>query len=527
MAIQYLRDRYGADCVGNIMNLNRLGGREALKDAARTMRLPHLAVNAITTRIPTGQAKLPLRASLELAPGLKEEVDRLHPNLLATALAIEGVPRNRSVHAGGVVITPQPLHHYLPTFLTNPGETARKAKKQQVQVLQADMEGVEELLVKIDLLVVRTLDDLCDAAKRVEQDTGETIDLYRLGLNEPSAYQLIRTGRTDGIFQFGGSDMKQLLRVLQPTSVQDLALANALIRPGAEQGAGRLIRRRKGRLEPAKHDIALLGGILEETWGELVYQEQLIAIAQQVAGMSFQEADLIRKAAAKKKVELMAEQKKSFIPKAVQQGHAIEAVEALWRLFERSAHYNFNKAHALSYGLVGYWTAYMKALHPAHYMAAFLTRKHDSDHLTRYLLDTEAMGVKILPPDINTSGWAFEVEGDAIRFGLCAIKGLGEAAYRTIEKLREGCNQIEMFGRAFTARPTTPLLTIHIPDQHEPQDIDIFKALVQGRQSIRIKTMSGETVAELKGRHDDAVKTANEIWQNCLTKIWKDETCPE
>src|SRR5690349_11783896 len=333
---------------------------------------------------------------------------------------LEGLSRHAGMHAAGVVIAPRPIIEFLPLYRTNKDEITT----------QFDMNAVEKMgLLKIDFLGLITLDVIEATVAAVKERLGIELDMDHLPLDDEPTYELFRSGRTACVFQFDSGGMRDLLRRARPKVFPDLAALNALYRPGALD-AGTVedyVRRRSG--SRVSYPLPELEPILSETLGILVYQEQVMRIAQVVAGYTLAEADLLRKAIGKKKREIMVAEGEKFIRRCIEHGTPKKKAQELWSLIEPFARYGFNKSHAVAYALVAYKTAYLKAHHPLDFLAATLSAEIGStDGIVKVIGDCQEMGIAVLPPDINESRKEFTAVGDAIRFGLAAVKGVGEQA---------------------------------------------------------------------------------------------------
>ena len=346
------------------------------------------------------------------------------------ACKVEGMARNASMHAAGVVISPVPLRELVPLYKTNKDEI----------VTQYDMMGLEKLaLLKMDFLGLTTLDIIQDALKLIEKHRGVKLDIEELPLDDADTYQIFSKGFTSGVFQFESPGMRDILRRYQPTRIEDLCALNALYRPGPIQGGmiDDFIDRKHGRKEVI-YDFPELKEILEETYGVMVYQEQVMQISNRLAGYSLGEADILRRAMGKKKAEEMAKQRERFVEGAKAKGLPQKKVEKIFDLMEKFAGYGFNKSHSAAYAYLAYVTAYLKAHYPLEFMSALLTSETgNTDKVVKYINECREMGIPVLPPDVNSSGRDFSPDGQGIRFGLCAISNVGAAAVDSIIEARE------------------------------------------------------------------------------------------
>ncbi|MGD2114114.1 MAG: DNA polymerase III subunit alpha [Acidobacteriota bacterium] len=421
--INYVAEKYGRDRVAQIITFGTLAAKAVIRDVGRVLGMPYSKVDRIAKLVPDMTRSL-AEAAREV-PKLKEEVgsDPEVSKIVRIGSRLEGLTRHASVHAAGVVITPQPIEELVPLYKVKKGDD-------ETVTTQWDKDVVEGLgLLKMDFLGLRTLTVIDDTLTFVRQ-TGEEIDLDRVPLDDPEVYRLFCEGRTNGIFQFESRGMKDLLRRAQPSKFEDLAAFNALYRPGAlSVGMVEEYIQRKQGTKPIRYILPETEQILEETYGIIVYQEQVMQIAVQVAGFSMAQADVLRKAMGKKKLEVMEEQKEQFLDGAEARGVERKKARELWDYIEPFAGYGFNKSHSVAYAMLAYKTAWLKAHHPVAFMAAMLNSElSSSDAVAKYIRECQAMGIDVLAPDVNESGWSFTVVGDTVRFGLGAVKGVGEGA---------------------------------------------------------------------------------------------------
>jgi len=427
--IQYVRDRYGSDSVAQIATFNVLKARSAVKDVGRVMGMPYNDVDRIAKLIPE-ELNITIERALEDSPELRGlvEGDEDVRQLVETASSLEGLARHCGVHAAGVVIAPEPLVNLVPLYRSSHDEI----------VTQFDKDDVEALgLLKMDFLGLKTLTVIADTLESIARSEGEAPELEKIPLDDPEVYRVFSAGETDGIFQFESSGMKDVLRKVQPQAFPDIAALNALYRPGPMQFIDDYAARKHGT-KPITYIFPELEGILSETYGIIVYQEQVMRIAVKIAGFTMAQADTLRKAMGKKKKEIIDREGKNFVEGGVANGHPREKVRKLWEQIVPFAQYGFNKSHSVAYAHVAYLTAYLKAHYPAHFMAAMLTSEaSNTAKLAMYLGRCQRMGIRILSPDINASQLPFTVEPEGIRFGLIAVKGVGESAVNTILAVRE------------------------------------------------------------------------------------------
>jgi DNA polymerase-3 subunit alpha len=429
--IDYVNGKYGRDKVAQIITFGTLAAKAVVRDVGRVMGLPYAKADRIAKLIPDMTRSL-TEAAQEI-DALKAEVasDPEVRQLVDVGGRLEGLTRHASVHAAGIVITPRPLEELVPLCKLKEGED-------EAITTQWDMNVVERLgLLKMDFLGLRTLTVIDDAVKMIRQQ-GLELDADALPLDDPKVFEMFCAGRTNGVFQFESRGMKDLLRRAKPSKFEDLAAFNALYRPGA-LSVGMVeeyIQRKLGR-KRVSYVLPQTRPFLEETYGVIVYQEQVMQIAVEVAGFTMGEADVLRKAMGKKKAEVMAEQKEKFLAGSESRGVPRAKAQALWDYIEPFAGYGFNKSHSVAYALLAYKTAYLKAHYPVEFMAAMLNSElSNSDAIAKYVRECEDMGIEVLPPDVNASDWWFTGDGGAIRFGLGAVKGIGEQAVEEIVEAR-------------------------------------------------------------------------------------------
>jgi len=432
--IQYVTEKYGREQVAQIITFNTLGARAAIKDVGRVLDMSFADVDRVTKLVPN-VLNIKLKDAIAAEPGF-EELSRKDPRVkevLDVALRLEGLARNSSVHAAGVVISPEPLKHLVPLSRTNREEI----------VTQYDMSGLEKLqLLKMDFLGLTTLTLIDDALKLIEGRHGVKLVLEELPLDDAGAYEIFCKGYTSGVFQFESGGMRDILRRYQPSRIEDLTALNALYRPGPIQGGmlDDFIERKHGR-KAIVYDLPELRELLEETYGVILYQEQVMQISSRIAGYSLGDADLLRRAMGKKKAEEMAKQRERFVKGALERNFPQKKVEKIFDLMEQFAGYGFNKSHSAAYAYLAFVTAYLKAHYPVDFMAALLTSETGNvAKVVKYINECRDMNIRVLPPDVNASAWSFtpvrDEKGDAIRFGLGAIKNVGQNAVEAIIKAR-------------------------------------------------------------------------------------------
>src|SRR5579871_4028690 len=429
--IQYVTEKYGRDQVAQIITFNTLGARAAIKDVGRVLDMSFADVDRITKLVPN-VLNISLDDAIKAEPGFDElsKKDQRVADILQVAQRLEGLARNCSVHAAGVVISPEPLKNLVPLYKTNKDEI----------VTQYDMNGLEKLsLLKMDFLGLTTLTLIDDALKLIEKRHGVKLVLEDLPLEDPKAYEIFTKGFTSGVFQFESPGMRDVLMRYKPTRIEDLTALNALYRPGPMKGGmlDDFIERKHGRKAVA-YDLPELRPILEETYGVILYQEQVMQISSRVAGYSLGDADILRRAMGKKKAEEMAAQRERFIKGALERNFPQKKVEKIFDLMEQFAGYGFNKSHSAAYAFLAFVTAFLKAHYPVDFMAALLTSETGNPaKIAKYINECRDMRITVLAPDVNSSDWNFTPVGDAIRFGLGAVKNLGQSGVEAIRSARE------------------------------------------------------------------------------------------
>jgi DNA polymerase-3 subunit alpha len=426
--IRYVIDKYGADHVAQIITFGTMGARQAVRDVGRVMGLPYGDVDRIAKLIPFNAT---LEDALRSEPELQRQAEASPQvrRLLELARKLEGVARHASTHAAGVIISRDPLIEHVPL---------QKATRGDLVMTQYDMTAVEKIgLLKMDFLGLANLTILDTALKIIESTRGVRIDLGRIPLDDPRTYELLAAGETVGVFQLEGAGMTRYLKELRPSTIQDIMAMVALFRPGPMAHIPTYIRRKHGQ-EPITYLHPSLEPVLRETYGVMVYQEDVMAVAQAVAGFTPAEADVLRYAIGKKIRDRLQQQRAKFLAGCVERGVPLEVAEQIFEQFEPFARYGFNRAHAACYGLIAYYTAYLKANYPAEYMAAVLTSEAgNTEKVAAAVAECLRMGIRVLPPDVNESGESFTVVGpDAIRFGLTAIKNVGAGAVEAILRAR-------------------------------------------------------------------------------------------
>jgi DNA polymerase III subunit alpha len=440
--IEYVRQKYGRESVGQIVTFGTMKSRAAIKDVGRTLGFTPAETDALAKLIPNGPAfSLTVKEAVKDVPEIARvyKTDERYKQLLDYAMALEGLSRHTGVHAAGVVIAPGPLDDYVP-IATVSSKGAGAGNEETVVVTQYDMNCLEKAgMLKMDFLGLTTLTVIRDALENIERRTGERPDLNAVDLNDPDTYRMLRAGRTTGVFQFESALATDMLRSMRCDRFDDLVASNALMRPGPlDAGMHKVYQRRKRGEEPVSYALPELEAILEPTYGVITYQEQVMRIAQSLAGISLAEADVLRKAVGKKDAELIRIELGKFVEKSVARGYDRRIIEELAGQIETFGRYGFNKSHSVAYSIVSLHTAWLKAHYPADFMAAILSSSiGDTDSVVKFINETREMGIQVLPPDVNESGYKFTVlDAKRIRFGLGAIRNVGRGAIDSILSAR-------------------------------------------------------------------------------------------
>jgi len=439
--IRYVTDKYGKESVAQIVTFGKMFPRAATRDAARVLGHDYGAGDRLAKLIPDPIMGRPPSFEDCLKPGqpLRAEVDRdgTAKQIVDVAQGLEGIVRNSSIHAAAVVIADRPLTEIVPLQIADAG-TGEDGERVFRTVTQFTMKPIEQIgLLKMDFLGLRNLDVIEDALDIIERSTGERPNMTTLPLDDAKTYAMMASGDSVGVFQFESEGMRETLRKVRPSEFEHLIALNALYRPGPMEQIPTYTRGRHNP-ETATYADERLRPILESTNGVVVYQEQAMQVAKEIAGFSGAKADDLRKAIGKKNREAMAKLKPEFITGCRASGTAEHVIEQLWTINERSADYSFNKSHSACYALIAYRTAWLKANYPAEYMAALISSVMDTkDKVPFFVAQAEQMGISILPPDVNLSDHEFVVVDGNIRFGLDAVKGVGYAAVEAIKNARE------------------------------------------------------------------------------------------
>ena len=438
--INYVTDKYGRQHVAQIITFGTFGAKAAIRDVGRALAMPYGDVDRVARLVPN-RLNITLKDALEQSPEMKEiyDADEGITKLVDTAMGLEGLTRHTSTHAAAVLISQEPLDDIVP--LQRPSRSADDGSG--VAMTQYAMDPCADLgLLKMDFLGLANLSILANARDLIAETQGFKFALTDIPLDDGKTFDLLSRGETVGVFQLEGAGMTRYIKELKPSALSDVAAMIALYRPGPMDHIGTFIDSKHGRATP-NYPHPALKDILEETYGVIVYQDQVLQIARTFAGYSLGQADIVRKAMGKKIPEIMAEEKQNFLAGALNQGYTQQMAEQIFALIEPFAGYAFNKAHSVSYGLISYWTAYLKANFPAEYMVALLNScKDNSDKVAAAVAECRRMNIPVLPPSVNGSEVDYAIDaadddGKAIRFGLSAIKGVGEAAVAPLVNSRK------------------------------------------------------------------------------------------
>ncbi|HET7456700.1 MAG TPA: DNA polymerase III subunit alpha [Gemmatimonadaceae bacterium] len=446
--IEYVRQKYGKESVGQIVTFGTMKSRAAVKDVGRTLGFTPAETDALAKLIPNApNHSLTVKQAIEEIPEVSKlyEGDPRYRQLLDFASKLEGLSRHTGVHAAGVVIAPGPLDQFVPVCTQaskGAGAAAASANgdDEKVVVTQYDMNCLEKAgMLKMDFLGLTTLTVITDAIRTVKERTGKEIDIENVPLDDEETYRVLRAGRTAGVFQFESALATDVLRSMRCDRFDDLVASNALLRPGPlDAGMHKVYIRRKRGEEPVSYQLPELEPILSNTYGVITYQEQVMRIAQTLAGISLAEADVLRKAVGKKDAELIRKELGKFIEKSIARGYDKRVIEDIAGQIETFGRYGFNKSHSVAYSVVSYHTAYLKTHYRADFMAALLSSQiGDTDYVVKYINEARELGLEVLPPDVNESGYKFTPLDDTrIRFGLGAVRNVGQGAIDSILRAR-------------------------------------------------------------------------------------------
>jgi len=510
--INYVVDKYGSDHVAQIITFGTLGAKAAIRDVGRVLEMPYAEADKVAKLVPN-QLNITLQQALDTEPRLRElvETDAKVKELMSIAQSLEGLARHASTHAAGVVISEEPLTDHVPLY---------KGANDEI-VTQYSMGDVEKIgLVKFDFLGLKTLTMIRRAETLINENRPDAPPLAvdRLPFDDPETFALLSSGKTTGIFQLESSGMRDLLTGFKPDRFEDIIAIIALYRPGPMDLIPDFIKRKQGKV-PITYETPELEPILKDTYGVIVYQEQVMAIANKVAGFSLGQADILRRAMGKKKPEEMEKLRVKFLTGAKQNKIADKKAEKLYELIQKFAGYGFNKSHAAAYAVLCYQTAYLKAHYPTEFMAALMTSDMgNTDKIVGYFTECRDLGIKVLGPDVNQSRNNFAVVDGAIRFGLAAIKNVGEGAVESVLAIRaeegpftsffEFCRRVDL--HKVNKRMLEGLIKAGAFDSLGAKRSQLFavldQAIEQGAASQREREMGQTSIfgAELHGADHDA-----------------------
>ncbi len=517
--IEYVRERYGRASVGQIITFGTLKARAAVRDIARVLRVSVGEADRIAKLIPSGPGyQLTLADAVRKVPELSQlaKENQTVARLVDLAQRVEGLARHASVHAAGVVIAPGPLDEYVPVC-TPPQRNGAGQPSEDAIITQFDMVGLEKVgMLKMDFLGLKTLTVIHDACEMIRERHGVSLDLDEAPLDDGKVYELLREGRTAGVFQFESPLATDMLRQLHVDHFDDLVATNALVRPGPlDSGMHQVYALRKRGRESVRYPHAELKEVLEPTYGVILYQEQVMRIAHVLAGYSLADADVLRKAVGKKDQDLIEEELARFIERCVERGHPRKIVEDIAAQIQTFGRYGFNKSHSVAYSVLSYRTAWLKAHYPAEFMAAILSSEiGDTDKVVAYINEARELGIEVLPPSVNESGWKFTVTGDQqIRFGLGAVRHVGRGAIESIltaradgnpyDSLADFCERVDL--RLCNKRVMESLIAAGALDQVGGHRSQLTAALDQSLREAQLRqadrasgqgTLFGELAAD-------------------------------
>jgi DNA polymerase-3 subunit alpha len=475
--IEYVTRKYGRENVAQIITFGTMKAKAVVRDVGRVLDMSYADADRIAKMIPF-DLKMTLDKALQESPPLQDayQKDAKVKELIDISRRLEGTTRHASIHAAGVVIAPRPLTEFVPLFKGATGDITT----------QYDMKGVERIgLLKMDFLGLRTLTLIDNCVKTIEAQQGVRLEPERLPLDDARTYELFTAGKTSGLFQFESDGMRDILRRFKPDRLEHLTALNALYRPGPMQMIEDFIKRRHGQTR-VTYEHPALEPILAETYGVMVYQEQVMRIASVLAGFTLGEADILRKAMGKKKADVMATQREKFVKGCAARNVPERKAARIWDHMEQFAGYGFNKSHSAAYALLAYQTGYLKANYPVYFVAALLTSERaNTDKMVHYIGEAREMGIRVLPPDVNQSDTYFTVVGEDVRFGLAALKNVGEGAVDTalaaraaggpFRSLFDFCERVDM--RAVNRRVIESFVKSGSFDSLDPRRSAVFGAI--------------------------------------------------
>ncbi|MDD4583194.1 MAG: DNA polymerase III subunit alpha, partial [Eubacteriales bacterium] len=503
--IDYVVEKYGEDKVAQIITFGTMKAKQAIRDVGRAMNLPYGEVDAIAKKVPF-ELNMTLDKALEMNPDLKAdyENDKRIRNLVDTARALEGMPRHASTHAAGVVISKKEINEYVPLYLAEKGIST-----------QFTMGTIEELgLLKMDFLGLRNLTVIRDALELIRENHHEEIDFSKMEYDDPAVYELISSGNTLGVFQLESAGMRQFMKNLRPDCFEDIVAGISLYRPGPMASIPTYIENKKNT-EEIKYIDKKLEPILSVTYGCMVYQEQVMKIVRELAGYTYSRSDLVRRAMSKKKRDVMEKEKEYFIygkedeqgnveiKGCIRNGISKRAAEEIYSQMESFAEYAFNKSHAAAYAVVAYQTAFLKTHYPVEFMAALMgSVMGDADQIAKYIRNCEEMKISVLPPNVLESDKKFTAKNGSIRFGLMAVKNVGEGVVDAIIRMRkmvcpqdifEFINNINI--QEINKKAIESLIKAGALDTLNPnraQHMAVYENLIESAQSDSRKTVAGQ-----------------------------------
>jgi DNA polymerase III subunit alpha len=504
--IEYVRQKYGRESVGQIITFGTMKSRAVIKDVGRVLGFMPSETDQLAKLIPNmPNYSLTVKEAIRKVPEVAQlyRSDERYHQLLDYAIALEGLSRHAGVHAAGVVIAPGPIDEYVPVC-TQSSKGSGGDADENIVVTQYDMNALEKAgMLKMDFLGLTTLTVISDALAAIEQRTGSAPDLDTLPLEDPETYRMLRAGRTAGVFQFESPLATDMLRSMRTDRFDDLVASNALMRPGPlDAGMHKVYCQRKRGEEPVTYLLPELKEILSTTYGVITYQEQVMRIAQTLAGISLAEADVLRKAVGKKDADLIKAELGKFVEKAVARGHSRKVIEEIAGQIETFGRYGFNKSHSVAYSILSYHTAWLKTHYPAEFMAALLTSQiGDTDSVVKYINEARELGLDVLPPDINESGYKFTVIGERrIRFGLGAVRNVGKSAIDSligaradgpVKTIFELCDRIDL--RLCNKRVLEALIGAGALDSLEGHRAQLLAVLETAIQEASLKQQERES----------------------------------
>ncbi len=497
--IEHVTELYGRDSVCQIITFGTMASKAAIKDVGRALNMPYGDVEKIAKMIPPPirGRNVSISQALKTVPELKAATkDAKVKELVDLALRLEGCSRHTSVHAAGVVISPRPLHELVPVALSGKEELTS-------QYPMGDLEKVG--MLKMDFLGLTTLTVISDCLASMKEKLGVTIDWAKIPTNDPKTMELFGEGRTEAIFQFESSGMQEMCRRLRPKELEDLSALNALYRPGPLDGGmiDDFIDRHRGA-KPVEYIVPEMKDILGNTFGVLVYQEQIMQLAQKLAGYSLGDADLMRRAMGKKKVEEMAEHENKFVDGAIKNGISKKIAKEIFDLMSKFADYGFNRSHSMAYAVLAFQTAYLKAHYPAYFYASVLSHEaQDSAKVYKYTTELKSLGLELLPPDINESDDGFTPVDNTVRYGLTAIKGMGSTSVAAIVEARKEGSFTSLYdfcsrlgSAALNRRGLESLIGAGAFDSLMPADSNLGAWRARHFAAIEVALQQGQRAAE-------------------------------